>query len=133
MLSLACQNGEKDKYSSTVDAIVSAAKQIREEVAAMEVDILVGNTMADLLEKTKPQMDSALREVQLSVLLASSKCEDSLDYNYLQSSRLTHRLASHQIILYIILCLTRFSGSRKCWHEADGFCGPPQGCLLKNC
>ena len=39
----------------------------------MEVDIHVVETMSDLLEKTKPQMEGAIREVQLSTLMASSK------------------------------------------------------------
>ncbi len=73
LLSLVCQKGDKDKYSSTVDAIIVAAKQIREELSAMEVDILVSETMAELLERTRQQMNSAVREVQLSALMASSK------------------------------------------------------------
>ena len=56
-----------------MDSIIGAAKQIREEVTAMQVDIHVGETMTDLLEKTKPQMEGAIREVQLSTLMASSK------------------------------------------------------------
>ena len=73
LLSSVCQKGDKDKYSSTVDAIIVAAKQIREELSAMEVDILVSETMAQLLERTRQQMNSAVREVQLSALMASSK------------------------------------------------------------
>lgn len=73
LLNVLCQKGEKDKYSGTVDAIIGAAKQIREEVATMEVDILVSETMAQVLKKTKPQMDSAVKEVQLSALMASSE------------------------------------------------------------
>ncbi|XP_064382815.1 uncharacterized protein LOC135331544 [Halichondria panicea] len=72
LLSSVCQKGDKDKYSSTVDAIIVAAKQIREELSAMEVDILVSETMAQLLERTRQQMNSAVREVQLSALMASS-------------------------------------------------------------
>ena len=38
----------------------------------MEVDILVGETMADLLDKTKTQLDSNLRELQVAAVMASS-------------------------------------------------------------
>ena len=78
LLSVVCQSGEKEKYGGIVDTIIGAAKQIREEVAVMEVDILVTETMNEVLMRTKPQMDSAMKEVQLSALMASSKlsCEE---------------------------------------------------------
>ncbi len=55
----------------TVQLILSASRQIREEVASMEVDIVISENMVELLDKSKPQMESAVKELQLSVILTS--------------------------------------------------------------
>ncbi len=39
----------------------------------MEVDLLVGQNMTESLDRSKALMESAVREVQLSTLMASSK------------------------------------------------------------
>ena len=72
VLSLACQKKAKDKYSGTVELILGAARQIREEVSSMEVDILVSENMIELLERTRPHMDSVTHEVHMATLAASS-------------------------------------------------------------
>ena len=43
------------------------------QVSAMEMDLLVGENMTDALEKSQPQVESAIREIELSTLMASSK------------------------------------------------------------
>lgn len=55
----------------TVQLLLSASRQIREEVSSMEVDVLVGENMADLLEKSRTQMETSARELQMSAALAS--------------------------------------------------------------
>lgn len=69
---MACQKRAKEKYASSVDLILGAARQIREEVSAMEVDILVSENMTELLERTRPQMESTVHEVHMATLTASS-------------------------------------------------------------
>ena len=39
----------------------------------MEVDLLVGHSMLESLEKNRGQMEAAVRDVQLATLLASSE------------------------------------------------------------
>ncbi len=51
--------------------IANTCREMREEVASMELDILVGDTMADILEKTKVQMDANLKELQIAAVMAS--------------------------------------------------------------
>lgn len=67
-----CQRRSKDKYVSSVELILGAARQIREEVSAMEVDILVSENMTELLERTRPQMEGVVHEVHMATLAASS-------------------------------------------------------------
>lgn len=55
-----------------MELILGAARQIREEVSAMEVDILVSENMTELLERTRPQMESVFHEVHMATLAASS-------------------------------------------------------------
>ena len=55
-----------------MELILGAASQIREEVSSMEVDILVSENMIELLERTRPQMDSITHEVHMATLAASS-------------------------------------------------------------
>lgn len=69
---MACQKKAKDKYAGIVEFILGAARQIREEVSSMEVDILVSENMTELLERTRPQMDSITHEVHMATLAASS-------------------------------------------------------------
>ena len=52
---------------------MGAARQIREEVSSMEVDILVSENMTELLERTRPQMDSITHEVHMAILAATSR------------------------------------------------------------
>ena len=72
VLALACQKKAKDKYAGAVELILGAARQIREEVSSMEVDILVSENMTELLERTRPQMESIAHEVHMATLAASS-------------------------------------------------------------
>ena len=72
-LSVLCHNETKDKYIGTIELILSASRQIREEVASIEVDILTENSMAELLEKSRPQMENGVRELQLAAIKASGK------------------------------------------------------------
>ena len=72
ILALDCQRRSKDKYVSTVELILGASRQIREEVSAMEVDILVSENMTELLERTRPQMEGVVHEVHMATLAASS-------------------------------------------------------------
>ena len=51
---------------------MGAARQIREEVSSMEVDILVSENMTELLERTTPQMEGITHEVHVATLAASS-------------------------------------------------------------
>jgi hypothetical protein len=69
---LACQKKAKDKYAGTVELILGAARQIREEVSSMEVDILVSENMTELLERTRPHMDSISHEIHMATLAATS-------------------------------------------------------------
>lgn len=69
---MVCQKKAKDKYAGTVEFILGAARQIREEVSSMEVDILVSENMTELLERTRPQMDSITHEIHMATLAASS-------------------------------------------------------------
>ncbi len=55
----------------SVELLISASKQIREEVAIMEVDILVGQNMAGLLERNRTQMEKATKELHLVAIMAS--------------------------------------------------------------
>ena len=73
VFALDCQRRSKDKYVSTVELILGAASQIREEVSAMEVDILVSENMTELLERTRPQMETVVHEVHMATLAASSQ------------------------------------------------------------
>lgn len=72
-LSLACRDGAKDKYSGIVEIIIGAARQIRDEVSAMEVDLQIGDNLSKSLEKTRVLMESSVKEVQLVTVMASSK------------------------------------------------------------
>ncbi len=107
LLSVLCQRGDKDKYSNTVDPIIGAAKQIREEVATMEVDILVSETMTEILKKSKPQMENAVKEVQLSVLMASSKSTVSYsDRVIVCITACMHSVLMHACMVVPIFCVT---------------------------
>ena len=64
---------------SAVELILGAARQIREEVSAMEVDILVSESMTELLERTRPQMDSIVHDVHMATLAASSELANHID------------------------------------------------------
>lgn len=55
----------------SVELLLSASRQIREEVAAMEVDILVGQNMAGLMEKNKPLVEKATKELYQAAIMAS--------------------------------------------------------------
>lgn len=57
----------------SVDLLLSACRQIREEVATMDVDILVGQNVAGLVEKSRPQMEKATKELHLAATMASGK------------------------------------------------------------
>ena len=48
------------------------------QVSAMEMDLLVGENMTDSLEKSQPQVESAIREIELSTLMASSKSRSAI-------------------------------------------------------
>lgn len=54
--------------------ILNASRLIREEVASMEVDILVGESMAELLDRSKVQVESNMKELQLAATMASGEC-----------------------------------------------------------
>ena len=70
-----CQGKSKEKYVGSVEMLISASRQIREEVATMDVDILVGQNMADLLEKNRLQMEKAAKELHLAAMVASSEAD----------------------------------------------------------
>ena len=57
----------------SVDLLLSASRQLREEVATMEVDILVGQNMAGMLEKNRPQVEKAAKELHLAGIMASGE------------------------------------------------------------
>lgn len=67
-----CQKKSKEKYTSGVELILGAAAQIREEVSAMEVDILVSENMTEVLERTRPQMERIAHDVHMATVAASS-------------------------------------------------------------
>lgn len=71
LLSMLCRDKCKEKYVGSVELLLSASKQIREEVAAMEVDILVGQNVAGLLEKSRPQMEKVTKELLQAAIIAS--------------------------------------------------------------
>lgn len=73
MLSVLCRDKTKEKYLDTVEHIISASKQVREEVSSMEVDILIGQNMAEFLEKSRPQLERSIKELQLAVSMASGE------------------------------------------------------------
>ena len=72
ILTIDCQKKAKEKYTNAVELILGAASQIREEVSAMEVDILVSENMTELLERTRPEMESVVHEVHMATISASS-------------------------------------------------------------
>ena len=47
----------------------------------MEVDLLVGQSMSESLERSQSHMEGAVREVQLATLMASSE-QLATYYNY---------------------------------------------------
>lgn len=73
VLTMDCQKRLKDKYASAVELILSSARQIREEVSAMEVDILVSENMIELLERTRLQVESAIHDVHMATVATSSQ------------------------------------------------------------
>ena len=73
LLSMLCQEQSKERYSRTVEQLVSAARQIRDEVASMEVDILVGQSMAQLLEKNRSELESSIKNLQLEASIAAGE------------------------------------------------------------
>jgi hypothetical protein len=69
-----CRDQSREKYIGSVEQLLSASRQIREEVAAMEVDILVGQNISSLLEKNRPQLEKATKELQQAAIMASGTC-----------------------------------------------------------
>lgn len=61
----------------SVELLLSAARQLRGEVATMEVDILVGQNMAGILEKNRSQVEKATKELHLAAIMASGESEPS--------------------------------------------------------
>lgn len=57
----------------SVDLLLSASRQIREEVTTMDVDILVGQNVASMVEKSRPQVEKAAKELHLAAVMASGK------------------------------------------------------------
>lgn len=72
-LSVLCCNKSKEKYVGSVELLLSAARQLRGEVATMEVDILVGQNMAGILEKNRSQVEKATKELHLAAIMASGE------------------------------------------------------------
>jgi len=71
LLSVVCRNGSKEKYVGLCQQIANTCREMREEVVSMEIDILVGESMAEFLDKTKVQMESNLKELQAAAIMAS--------------------------------------------------------------
>ena len=82
-LSMVCRDGTKDKYSGIVELILGAARQIVDEVSAMEVDLQIGEKLTESLDKSKVRMENAIREVQLVTIMASSMFIASISYMYM--------------------------------------------------
>lgn len=80
LLSMLCQEQCKERYTRTVEQLVSAARQIQDEVVSMEVDILVGQSMAQLLEKSRPELDGSIKDLQLEATIAAGE-DDYYYYN----------------------------------------------------
>ena len=75
LLSVFGGDKSREKYVGTVDVLVSACRQIREEVSSMEEDILLGQNMADFLEKSRPHTEKAIKELQMAATMASGERE----------------------------------------------------------
>lgn len=73
LLCALCRDKSKEKYVGSVDLLLSASRQIREEVTTMEVDILVGQNVATMVEKSRPQMEKATKELHLAATMASGR------------------------------------------------------------
>ncbi len=73
LLSVLCRDQAKERYSRTVEQLASASRQIGDEVVSMEVDILVGKSMAELLEKNRLEMERSIKDLQLEATIAAGE------------------------------------------------------------
>lgn len=72
-MSVLCRDKTKERYMETVEVFLDVSRQIREEVVSMEVDILIGRNMAELLDKSRPQMEKGMKELHMAASVASGE------------------------------------------------------------
>ena len=71
LLSVVCRNGSKEKYVGLCQQIANTCREMREEVVSMEIEILVGDSIAEFLDRSKAQMEGNLKELQAAAVVAS--------------------------------------------------------------
>jgi hypothetical protein len=72
MLEALLKEGKKERCKQEVELVVAAAKQIAGELSVMDVDVVVGRSIAGTVDRYKSQVDAAIRDVSFAAIITFS-------------------------------------------------------------